>query len=601
MTSKIVSEAWSARYKQDIETSLALLPKLKESKETIEALLLESSIARALGRDDVSNEKFKEVEKALDAFEQNQHFRFQLESGLRHFQKGEFWKALENFQNASHLAPPSSLEQQVALANSVLCLENLGSTYKNFHEKLETIANHKGIISELEALKIREMFRSGQISKIGQLATTSPQSIYLKKWISQLAYVNSSGKALESDAESSLPVTFFQRSYRLRTLEGLLHPEDFSENVKPSEWVSRLYLWTWRWLAQPETFSFRKVFELLKNFNWDKMLPRLSVEDREQLRNALMWIELFDENNKLSLKKWISLSSPVKDFSEVYRYEKLIIALVKARRDQDEELEVDLESQIHNEALNSEVNQLNLSAIANFSLKTPKSLETLVKAIKGFELIDSQEQPKNLSRIHVHMPHGNILYGKKNVMVSSILCRSLDLLFRKKEVSAQEFCKYVFAYNNYDSFIHDSKIYNVGSRLKNLAKAARSKFTLSLKEGIVRADFEANDISFLQRSRYSQDIVDLNEELLQSSSSNPINYSVRSHLPKELKEAYAKIPQKHFTRSELEEVFGKSRSSVGRLLKEWSEKGYIKAEGQARGLKYEFQITDKDILGVENP
>jgi tetratricopeptide (TPR) repeat protein len=360
--------AWRLRFDQRNEESLALWCDIREElkierraitaieiqnflRDTraellIDAVLLQASLCRMQKQFQESNRILSLVSAEYETIGLPLPARYLIESGLNHLVIGDFTNALELFLTAS-ARTKSQFQKLASLMNIISCYGELGVAYdlalKQAQDLLAKVTDETGVSGAknyLELIKARQAFRSGEFSALFTEPldfTKVTQTTYLKMWIGALPYhefQQNSHKQFELFSAGSTHL--FHRAFRMRTLQGTLHPDD-NQSIKPSEWADRLYLWVWKWITNPEGFAIGRTMTVLARIKSDhSVLQNLTVEDKQLVRNALMWLSLFDRQTHSGLKDILgALKGPETGLSSssLLGFEDLLIHFLIAVRD----------------------------------------------------------------------------------------------------------------------------------------------------------------------------------------------------------------------------------------------------------------------------
>ena len=263
----------------------------------LDYVLLQASIARAQKRTDEFQRILGLVKHFVLEHSLPTPFWLIFEEAIFSFRSGDFSSALDGFSLADGKAR-TSFEHLLIKINIACCLYTLGQVFTHaleecavYLEKVEQEAPYShltAIRNQKSALDVFYQFRQGNIETI--LNSKVPQGTptdFLKAWCLQLPYQRFYKKnKIEEDALRFSSSTCLEPAYRQRTLLGLTHPTD--ENPpRLSDWADRVYLWTWRWLVAPDSFSIEKVLASLASLKQSTKLYLLSVEDKKLIRNPL--------------------------------------------------------------------------------------------------------------------------------------------------------------------------------------------------------------------------------------------------------------------------------------------------------------------------
>ncbi len=228
------------------------------------------------------------------------------------------------------------LERAVSLTNQTVCMEAMGQSVDQSLARLSVILDqceknevHQSIVDQVEAIKIRQYRRQGDIQGALELSGASISQVdYIAQTIRHLPYV--ADRYLDQDSWNHFVLNHQKLhcgQFRLRTLLGQYEERDY-DLLSPHNVADRLYLWVWLWLRDPFSFGVVKIAELLKRMNLDKNI--WAVEDIRLVRIALLWLGLFSNVTRQEILSLTAvfpradLRMPLMDFEELilsYFYE----------------------------------------------------------------------------------------------------------------------------------------------------------------------------------------------------------------------------------------------------------------------------------------
>lgn len=613
-----INHAWLRRMNQGIEESRVLVADLKRNlgiplgpvtedvlkslnvplAQLAEVLLLTAANARADGQWETAAQLIQLTENYLNANGEPLPFSLHFQKGIMAQVEGDFSSALEHFI-AARLGAKEPWRQAAAVANSLFCLESLGLPLERSREELAVLLKRKetreqvpGVVSQIEAFELRYAFRRGVPSEVMGSVPRSTDEIdqifYYRLWVSELPFHSSFrqlGPLWKENFSLSSP-WFHQKSYRLRTLQGLLHPDDL-ENFKETEFSDRFYLWTWRWLSQPDEFPVERVMSLLGGVDLEEMAYRLSSEDFQLIRNALLWLGLFDPSSFQPISRLIQSIRPpqVRDFP-LFEFEREVILYLGALRDRRETEAGDFLRNLSWHPLwrSKEIwlARLTTSLIEGKPGKD-YPLAVLEEQLRRFLFKDPAAAGVKLT---IDLAHARLItVGGQTPLLSAALCSAFELLHGKESVEAEELLRVCFGIPNLDPEIHNPKIFNLLSRMRKLAPPG---LDFHMKSGRIYAQGSWAGVEFRRRHSLSgalQDCVQWKSIVRRAPARKPAEAETDRFVRPV--QALKKLKGRgEMTREDLEELTGKSKSTASRMIARWLKQGVLKKTGKARNTRY---------------
>lgn len=618
-----IAKAWQLRIDLQLEDCLSAITELKQSlgipnghlrpeqvqslfsttepRMAADLLLLFASLARVYGDPQYADQLLALIDSELKALGIHDHYRVAYENGRSHFMAGEYSLALEEFLSA-RVRSRSDLERLCACSNILFCMENLAIPYEKMLaevnglvEKLEDEHDLRKVVTQMQAFKQRELFHLGKIDQLKpretkQSKASFDQSQYFRLWLGQLPYHS----LFDSDqtnqlARLSMESSFLDhKSYRLRTLQGMLHPSDYMI-VKPSEWVDRLYLWVWRWLTAPGRFPLERVVALLKELDIEKVSYRLTAEDSQLLRNALLWLGLFDRSSERAMRPLLTKIKMHGCNFPLLELEALVVDYFSALRNDNDLLAQDTRQLLKGHVL-WKAKCLHFKSLAEAVSKedvaVPSQLQPLVEMLK----LTLCKEDAAAGTITIDLNRNLITEDAgKSKVISESLCAAFELLKSQPCVSCEEFARVVFGLHTFDSLIHQPKIFNLLARMKSITK---NQPRFGVKSGNIIAQGPWKHIIFKKT-----DIGPFGIEFVKgwtplrsgptSGDANGLRRNSEALSPE-------KIDWKNgLTRRELEEQLGIPRSSMNRILAKWLRSSKISRKGLSSNTYYVFNPAAK--------
>lgn len=630
-----IQKAWAARFdhrllecrrsvaelKRELmiyDPAVEVLAHDSQFAEKAEVLCLEASLLRADGNRDGAKALLAKVEGAVRVRQEPDFFSLALQKALTAYSEGNSARALEGFL-AAQAAAPSGQAELVARLNALFCLENLGQdvdeSVNESRARLQEIEKTEDVIPlvriHLEAFSLRQEFRLGRWvprALTGLETEFSTQRDYYIRWVQALPYVQPtpSGGA----ARESLPLPFLRRDtayrvYRIRTLQGLDHPEDVG-SVPVQEWADRFYLWVWKWLMDPAEFPAQRLGAVLGE--WSALSTSvLTQEDAYLVRNAMGWLCLFDPSAEGRIQKWLQKIRPARmSLIPVLDFESRVQDVLRLWLRGESKTALKMVKLLKADPLAGEkgyrfgelLDALDATIMGRDEIAGP--FEKLLHGLRDWTV--AERQPR-AGRLCVDLATGAIRAPNGDEMVSPGMAEAFGALMETPVLPHAEFVARVFGYSRYDSLIHDPKILNLLARMRDIAPKG---LTFGVKSGRVRAEGEPSawrQVQFLGRHPYVTGLKGVQEwqdfgrqQTAAKASAETVNSGgpgVRSTRPESAPILALKKLQGQgtVTRAQLEEATGVSRATAARMIAGWVEKGFVRREGSARNTRYTILLS----------
>ena len=574
--------AWDLRWAQKIDEAQVLLREitghaptqssLGENSFELERQLLVASIYRAHGQWKACKDIHLTIQNKALEWAIPLSPRCYFEFALVEMTEGKFLKALEYFLLAIDRSKRTE-EKAIASVNAILCYEGLGLDPEQLlHRCHEWIAcldpsahNLKEAIdSQIVAYQFRNLFREGKFDEITKLENRRikkdpnliDQARYFDLWVQKLPY---SGKNLDSDALSVLvkgTPTFFAKNYRMITLfgAGQFFEDEKHNQIKISEKISRLYLWTWYWLCNVGDVKLSQLILLMKAIFSDQNLPFVTVDGALLFRNALLWMSVFDTEIISLLEKCETiLPLPKKD-----SYAPWLIHEFK-------------------------VVTCGIPSIKNF-VKQHLPLQAQESILKKIEL--KKDKIKNQENAQLFIDFENwTLYDRKNntQIISESLSRAISLLKFKNNINLTEFFLEVFGIK-YEPELHQTKAFNLLARIRKLLG---NKFEVGIKEGQVHSKGNWNHVAIKKLNKIGTEVRNTRRSLqLNMSIIDPERSLTSAHQLDLAWLEQLKNLNKPFNRKNVAQIVPGSRCTVIRKINQWIKEGRLIREGTAKKTVY---------------
>ncbi len=569
-----IEKLWRLRFlqkKQEVQRGLSQLsaePNLDLSLR-IEIEILQSSLMRAQGGLQESNQ----ILKALSDRTSDLPFQFFVQRGLNLFVEGEFSLALEFLTRAQRMAH-SLFEQLIASSNVLLCLENLNletgakfSEVKKYLRLLQDREMSEAMEQHLQAFEQRQAFRSGKIPPIFKNdAKGATQAFYQRLWVASLPFVFSSRQGQNPPL---LPLVLDQnwhmKNYRLRTLTGDTRFAD-GESVELREYVDRLYLWTWKWLAQPDEHHRENLKECLGKFRFDSFHKKLTGEDILMLQNSLDWILLFQPFSAKQTQPLRDLLSSQKiQWTPLFEIEALIIHYLMALQKKEPSKKKALAEKIKKHPL-----------FKAPGLRWEKWLVAFSKEILA------HQRPAS-GRFSVD-PVSFKIKTKDLEFVSEPIVKLLQALYSQESLPFAEALEIAFGLSGYQEDFHKMKIYNLLSRVRPCLPKSLKIYS---RQERIYLEGDRKTLCFLAESTRQIPLIkgNLIAPLLLEHKKDHRDRWVHPRLI--LKKA---LGRGHVSRHELQQMAQASKATTNRWIQKWLECGFIKKVGQGKSTSYLIEL-----------
>jgi len=620
---QLLKKAWEHRTRQEIRETSLCLSQLRELCSIFSILdgeaqisLLECALLRAEGAHDASIAALQNAESKFSPTGRLQSYDLNFQKALTFHVQSESALALEQFTLAREKA--KTIEQRLnADFNRLICFEALGELSLRELDQFEKqiagpVFENASLIQQLHAMRMRVLFLSGDLKGALRSAKGSggTQEAMLREFILALPYHDQSHDPKDvakvrrnylRDLVAKEPY-FFKGGYRYRTLTGEIVSEDL-KNFRVSEFADRLYLWTWATLTGSEKLP---ILELLSHFDFNARYREQSVEDYQMIRNALMWLSLFDERNVSFVLSNFEKFAP-RSFSEapLFQAERNLIEWIQAKINNDEAKasrlrevllrhrllatnvslrwrslmeSVELGASLLNEAPKVDVGTLDLLAT--------RIRERIVRAQREHLIV---EVNPNLSFIQIIRREGN------QFVRSESLAKALLAFQEVPHLRCEDFVRTCFSFRRYDEFAHKPKIFNLLSRLRGIFPPS-VKF--GIKDGVVFAEGlnegKWGELRFATSGlgddlRWVEFIRSVKLQAVPSPDTGRAEASMEQ-LKKVLKN------RSHLRRVDVQKTLHVSRATAHRLIQRWISSGALKSEGKSARVAI-YKLRNKDQMG----
>ncbi len=637
-TAEQIKKAWDFRLSQNFEDCRTSIAQIKQElkipvgllnpqqvlqiiesapssdlENSIQALLLAASLMRSDGQLTLSQQILETIESSISKRNIESPFQLFFQKAINYVANRDYSAALEVFLT-SRIHTKLIEEKIYALSNAMFCLDNLGLSFEKTKSEIEKLMKElpeqksnyfQQSLEQLHAFETRIKFRYGKFGDIfnhPNTAVTFGQSEYLKTWIKMLPYhtYHMPFEELQLEDLSLANPYFYKKSYRLRTLQGLMHQQD-NTDYNVTEFADRLYLWTWRWLVFPNQFPITRLLALINSVDFSELSHFLTDEDFHLVRNSLYWISLFDPTSFEKVEKLTASLRPHQGRSyDLLSFENDFQTYLFALRDHRNIEAQDFLANLKQHPLWGNTDLLFSVVIKYLNQDVSvisKPLQSL--AINLSKIIKSKQENATTSADIVIDTSSDRIYDAKTkeTVTSEPMCRGFEILHRKGSVMCEEFLLATFGLHNYDALMHDQKIFNLLARMRGYKL---ENLKLGVKAGKVFAIGSWKDIQFI-RPLLDEYRVDNRIEWQSLVSSNIIKKADKEETlqkwikPNLLLKKLCGKPE--FTREDVEKLAGTSRSTANRLIKTWLDQGFLDKKGNARNTVYFLNEKNK-IRGI---
>ncbi|MDO9181920.1 MAG: helix-turn-helix domain-containing protein [Bacteriovorax sp.] len=591
LTTNLKDKLWDLRQRQNLAELMPLFSELKlKYPHDQELQCLEASLERSRGEIKKSNVSLKEIRETSSNEALNP--RLFMEEGLNFLYLGDSYNGLEKFLACYSLVKNKFEEKNLAmqsLINAMISLDNLGQSFaftqEEFNKLTADIEIPVAYSATIEMLNLYKYFRNGDLALIDSMNITNiGQAKFFKFYQALLPYHRFYYPHLiENELENLLTSKseLYLKSYRLRTLLKSLHPDDESTK-KISEVIDRLYSWVWRFMSAPSDSDWSRIVMTLDQL--EKLSSsQLSVDDSEKLTCALGWLGLLDPKFAKSTEKLLSLfrTSESGDFHKIHQLEKLVIKYLQAKLNKDEYILSDYKNAIKAHPLYNHPDIYFRNFIEN---KTGQSTNNdFAKILEIFqEIKPTQKKTAKTSTLVIDLRYYKIQNGSDAPTISQNMTQALELFSKNESISDGEFFSSIFGIFEFDSVIHNSKLYTILWRLKKLCL---DQLDFKVKNGRIHVSGSWKNIKFIELPTVIKIMRSSTPGFFKNySDSKPMATTFKSD--KILTSECLLSINESLTRSDIEKRIGKSRPTCNRLINKWRSSGLLEIEGSGPSTRY---------------
>jgi hypothetical protein len=590
LTDELKDIMWQLRQKQNLSELMPLYSELKlKYPDEQEIQCLESSLYRARGEIKKAQGTLRAL-RSTDATE-SLNPRVFMEEGLNYLYVGDSYNGLEKFLACYSLIKNNKNERLLAvqsLINAMISLDNLGMSYAYTEEEFNKLKLEMEVpasyIATVEMLRLYDLFRKGDFKAIDEIhALHGGQARFFKYYVGLLPYHSSHyPRHISSEIENlfTQDSELYLKSYRLRTLQKCLHPED-EKNKKVSEVIDRLYLWTWQFMMSPTEAEWSR---LVMTFNHLEKLSNshLSIDDSDKFVCILGWLGLMDpmfEKSSDKLKGLFKISEGV-DQRKIHQLEKLIIYYLKSKQINDKHVVTDYLKILKAHPLYSSP-ELHFRYFVEDALsdKFSERYENVLLRLRSLTLSKS----KSANKIIVDLRNNKIHRPDQIDIVSENMCQAFGLLHKFDSVSDSEFCAIVFGISEFDPIVHNSKLFTILWRMK---KTINDQVEFKVKNGRIYSLGNWKNIEIIEIPMILKIMRSSSPDFFQNYSDFQSTHSSHSAEKVHNTTEFLLTINETLSRAEIEKRLGKSRPTCNRMISKWRSLGFLEKEGSGPSTRY---------------
>jgi hypothetical protein len=594
----IAFQRWdNQRVAEFVERGLASHVQLGEFRNQMSVLLLELSLSRWVLTPLAHSFSYEALHQLLFPVHQHMSFWYWNELGIAKYLRNEFQTALDFFYQGLRVARDDrcSMKQHIAWINIINSLENLGLAFAHAIKKInllkrtmtgdlaDKICEHHAQM--LDAVELRQKFRTGRIAKVFAVSSLSQSYMcYFRSWVQALPYHNFYLPPQHKSTMASF--RRFQGGYRQRTLLGLVHSDDGAAH-KISDIVERIYLWTWRALVDPQCAD--RLLSQIHVLFTNKAL-HLGVEDQCQLQLALGWLSLFCPELKILQRQQPLTWYP--NIYPLYDYEYLFIQYFAAKVRNDIDLVTDLMTLIKHHPLHKHrelvLRELVEDVSSSGGVESPLSrvrvsIDDVIARAKV--PLKSLEDPIDQHHLLIDEARHLVKFGNQRV-ISQTLADAMMLLAQRDRISMSEFFCRVFHMREYRADVHESKIYNLLTRVK---KIAGERLTVKVRNSVMICSNSLRSIVLIRKNELQESL--MRSGLIVSAPGSEMGENQETSAKEylnflEVKAHVDRSSMNAFRRVDIEKLLRIPRSSANRWLDRLQRAGVLRREGSGKTVRY---------------
>lgn len=590
LTNELKDKMWQLRQRQNLSELMPLYSELKlKHPNDQEVQCLEASLYRSRGEIRMAQATLKALRISDEVLSVNP--RVFMEEGLNYLYQGDSFNGLEKFLACYSLIknnPEERLLSVQSLINAMIALDNLGMNYSYTEKELNNLKSlmeiPAGYLAVVDMIHLCGAFRNGDFKSIDEVKTENfGQAKFFKYYVGLLPYHRYHYPNLiagEIETLFSNDSDLYLKSYRLRTLQKCMHPED-EKNKKVGEVVDRLYLWIWQFMLSPSESEWSRIVMTFNHL--EKMADsHLTVDDSDKFVCALGWLGLIDplfEKASDKIKALFKINEG-SDQSKLHQLEKLVIHYLKAKLNNEFHLTSDYLKILRSHPLYDSPD----IKFKNFIEDETSEGSELISLLNQFIMPSSVDKLKCKSEsIVIDLRNNKIQKHGEADLLSENMCQAFCLLYKNESVSDNEFCSRVFGIQEFDPVIHNSKLFTILWRMK---KTLNDQIEFKVKNGRIYGIGNWKNIQFIE--------LPIVLKIMREKTPNFYkNYADSQASKKKIDVTSIKNTTEFLlsvnetlTRAEIENRIGKSRPTCNRMISKWRSLGLLEMEGSGPSTRY---------------
>lgn len=353
--------------------------------------------------------------------------------------------------------------------------------------------------------------------------------------------------------------------------------------IRDEHWIEAAYQALWRWLREGSASAANELFDRLDSSLTTRMIVDLSPSEALMLSNVLRWILLFVPEVRGAIQ-------PVVDQLKI-EHESFELACVRwlwsLRMKNQDEAQANLEVVIRHPLSNERSTLTELVDYVRGGALPPAPLTEMSREIKEMVSPGSWQA----SSVIVDLTSSRIVISESGPTIrSKPLCELLFALKCRQSLPFHDVAWIAFGHAHFDFNYHGPRIYNLISRLKHILPA---QFRLKSKDARLYFEGDWNAISFREYSVREFQMRNLKWKRVFSTPKLMRTYEMDRNVRPAL---IFRALKEHgpLTRTQLETITGKSRSTVHRAIKMLVETGQIRKQGSGVSTRYSVKKLDTD-------
>lgn len=592
-----LQQAWSLRNSQklgaaekalrQLQASLLGSPLAAQKSQHLELKILEASLLRAQRRILESEKILLEVKKSSELAELPVSAKYYLQRGLNLYYQGYFPSALEFFVRCQEICLQEQDYESMAVAagNQLFCLANLNLPTDKLIKKINSLRFHltadyfnEVIHPPLQTHECSEAFRRGDFQSLYQYPPQKDfsQFEYLQLWTSQLPYVEAQACQTEVSRLLEAPHLIWKK-YRIHTLLAEGRYEDEIE-PKISEQVDRLYLWIWTWMTCPDSFPVSFIEKCWADLEPSRVCSQTTAEDLVLLRLCLRWCRLFDPRWERPSEEWMKKSLPSSLMEPpLFKLEGEVLDYFEAVKNKETRRAAKILTALYEQDLFNSPLVLFREMILGFKNQgdESRSINQLGRILgRKFKVRTTASAKLSIDLQSYRWRLGN------QQGISKPLCVLLHRLQAAESLSFADVMIHCFDFRFYDESLHRDKIMNLLTRTRKLLPLGTEIITRQ-ERVYLQGSLKSLTLHNATTLAAHWDLPLLLERPCLEMNKNAMARWAQPRL------MLQKIKNhKTVNRAHIQKLFRLSKASANRLIKRWSDEGFLKKQNAGRSISY---------------